>query len=90
MDGSQVGILEQGDEVSLGGLLKSHDGRGLETQVGLMMVSCALGHGTQGVSQITKTNLEVLGNLTNETLEGQLADQEFGRLLITPDREGYA
>jgi hypothetical protein len=35
VDGSQVGVLEQGDEVSLSGLLKSHDGGGLETQVGL-------------------------------------------------------
>jgi len=63
MDGGQVGILEQGHEVSLSGLLKSHDGRGLEAQVGL----------------------EILSDLTNETLEGQLADQEFSRLLVTPD-----
>jgi len=63
VDGSQVSILEQGDEVSLSGLLKSHDGRRLEAQVGL----------------------EVLGDLTNETLEGQLADQELGGLLVTPN-----
>jgi len=35
VDGGQVSVLEQGDEVSLGGLLKSHDSGGLETQVGL-------------------------------------------------------
>ena len=63
VDGSQVGILKEGDEVGLGSLLEGTDGRGLETQVGL----------------------EVLGNLTNETLEGQLADQELGRLLVTTD-----
>jgi len=34
-----------------------------------------------------KTNLEVLGDLTNETLEGQLADQELSGLLVTPGRE---
>jgi len=34
--------------------------------------------------QIAKANLEVLGDLTDKTLEGQLADQEFGRLLVTP------
>ena len=29
--------------------------------------------------------LEVLRNLTNETLEGQLADEKFGALLVTTD-----
>jgi len=63
VDGSQVGIFEEGDEVSLSSLLKSHDGRGLEAEIGLV----------------------VLGNFTNETLERQLADQEFGRLLVATD-----
>jgi hypothetical protein len=73
VDGGKVGVLElyrvslgfslhedpthQGNEVSLGCLLKSHDGRRLETEVGL----------------------EVLSNLTDQTLEGKLADQELGR-----------
>lgn len=35
VDGSQVGVLEEGDEVGLGGLLEGHHGRGLEAQVGL-------------------------------------------------------
>lgn len=35
MDGAQVGVLEEGDEVGLNGLLKSTDGRGLEAEVGL-------------------------------------------------------
>ena len=39
MDRSKVGIFEEGDEVSLGGFLKSHDGRGLETQVGFEVLS---------------------------------------------------
>jgi len=29
--------------------------------------------------------LEVLGNLANETLEGELTDEEVGGLLVTPD-----
>jgi histone H3 len=29
--------------------------------------------------------LEVLGDLTDETLEGELADEELGRLLVTTD-----
>jgi hypothetical protein len=32
--------------------------------------------------QQTVTNLEVLSNLTNETLERELADEEFRRLLV--------
>lgn len=51
MDGAKVGVLEEGDEVSLDGLLQRADGRGLEAKIGL----------------------EVLGNLTDETLEGELA-----------------
>jgi len=32
-----------------------------------------------------KVALEVLGNLTDETLEGELADEEIGRLLVPAD-----
>ena len=39
MDGGKVGIFEERDQVSLGGLLKSHDGGGLETQVRLEVLS---------------------------------------------------
>ena len=35
VDGSQVGVLEEGDEVSLGSLLKRHDGGGLEAEIRL-------------------------------------------------------
>ena len=63
MDGAQVGVLEESDQVSLAGLLQCHDGRGLEAQVGL----------------------EVLGDFPDQALEGQLADQELGGLLVTAD-----
>ena len=63
VDGAQVGVLEEADQVSLRGFLKGHDGGGLEAQVGL----------------------EVLGDLTNETLEGQLPDEELSALLVTTD-----
>ena len=63
MDGGQVGVLEEPDEVGLGGLLERQDGRRLEAQVGL----------------------EVLGDLADQALEGQLADQEVGRLLVLAD-----
>ena len=63
MDGSQVGILEETDEVSLSSLLESEDGGRLETEI----------------------SLEVLGNLTDKALEGQLADQELSGLLVLTD-----
>ena len=33
----------------------------------------------------TAAHLEVLSNLTNETLEGELADEQLGRLLVATD-----
>jgi histone H3 len=63
VDGAQVGVLKEGDEVSLNGLLESADGRRLEAEV----------------------RLEVLSNLTDQALEGELADQKLGRLLVTTD-----
>ena len=63
MDGAQVGVLEEADQVSFAGLLQSHDGGRLEAQVGL----------------------EVLGDLTHQALEGQLADEELSALLVTAD-----
>ena len=38
--------------------------------------------GADGRGLEAQVALEVLGNLTDETLEGQLADEEFGRLLV--------
>jgi len=63
VDGAQIGVFEQADEVGLGRLLKGADGRRLETEIGL----------------------EVLGDLTNETLERQFADEQLRRLLVTTD-----
>ena len=63
VDGAKVGVLEETDEVSLRGLLKGHDGRALEAEVGL----------------------EVLSDLTDKTLEGELADEKLGGLLVSSD-----
>jgi hypothetical protein len=63
VDGAQVGIFEEGDEVGLNRLLESTDGGRLETKV----------------------RLEVLGNFTNQALEGQLADKELGGFLVATD-----
>lgn len=35
MDGAEVGVLEEGDEVGLNGLLESTDGRRLEAEIRL-------------------------------------------------------
>lgn len=37
---------------------------------------------TDGGRLETQVGLEVLGNLADEALEGQLADEEFGGLLV--------
>ena len=63
VDGSQVGVLEQTNQVCLSGLLQSQNGGALEAEVGL----------------------EVLSNLTHQTLEGQLADEQLSGLLVLAD-----
>ena len=61
MDGTQVGVLKESNEVSLRGFLEGHDSRGLEAEV----------------------SLEILGDLTDETLEGEFPDEELSALLVT-------
>ena len=63
MDGAEVGVLEERDEVCLNRLLESADGRALEAEVAL----------------------EILCDLTNQTLERELADEELSRLLVATD-----
>jgi len=63
VDGAQVGVFKQSNQVGFAGFLQSGHGRALEAEVGL----------------------EVLGDLTNQTLEGQLADQELCGLLVATD-----
>ena len=41
--------------------------------------------GTDGGRLEAEVGFEVLGNLTNETLEGELSDQKLSRLLVTTD-----
>ena len=63
VDGAQVGVLEETDQVGLASLLKGHHGGALESQIGL----------------------EVLGDLTDETLEWQFPDEQLSALLVTSD-----
>jgi hypothetical protein len=69
MDGTQVGILKETNEVCLSGLLKGENSSRLKTKI----------------------SLEVLSNLTDKTLEGCLADEKVGRLLVLTDlTESYS
>jgi len=63
VDGAEVGVLEQADEVSLGGLLEGEHGRRLEAEV----------------------VLELRSDLADESLEGELSDEELGALLEAAD-----
>ena len=63
VNGAQVGILKQADEVGFRCLLESKDCRSLKAQI----------------------TLEILSNLTNQALEGQLANEQVGRLLVAPN-----
>ena len=60
------------------------------TQVGVLEKTneVSLGgllEGKNGGSLEAKVTLEILGDLTNKTLEGQLADEKVGGLLVTTD-----
>ena len=63
VDGAEVGVLEETNEVSLSGLLEGEDGRGLEAEV----------------------VLELRSDLADESLEGELSDEELGALLEAAD-----
>jgi len=60
VDGAQVGVFEETDEVALGGFLEGEDSGGLESEV----------------------SFELLGDFSDESLEGELSDEELSRLLV--------
>lgn len=64
MDGAQVGVFEEGDEVGLNGLLKSTDGRGLESEIGLEV----LGNFTDKTLERQLANQELSGLLVATNL----------------------
>ena len=63
VDGAQVGVLKETNQVGLASLLQSHNSAGLESEI----------------------SLEVLGDFSDQTLEGQLADQKLCGFLVTSD-----
>jgi hypothetical protein len=58
MDGTEVGVLEEPQQVGLTGLLQGRDSKALEPEI----------------------SLEILGNLPDQTLERQLANEQSGSL----------
>ena len=64
MDGAKVGVLEERDEVSLDGLLERTDGRALEAEIRLEVLS-----------NFTDKTLE--GQLADEQLSGLLVATDF-------------
>ena len=63
MDGAQVGVFKQPDQIGLAGFLESHHGGTLKAELGL----------------------EVLGNLSNKSLEWKFADEKLGAFLVAAD-----
>ena len=55
VDGAEVGVFEEGDEVGLGSFLKGQNSRALES----------------------KFLLELMGNFSHESLEGEFSDEEI-------------
>lgn len=81
VNGAQVGVLEEGDEVGLDGLLESTDGRRLEAKVALEV----LGNLTNLSSiSIVATGVGAMMD-AYQALKRELADQELGGLLVATD-----
>ena len=64
MDGAQVGVLEQTNQVSLAGFLQGHDGRALESQVSFEVLG-----------DLTHKTLE--GQLADEELSALLVSADL-------------
>jgi len=70
-----------------------HDGHALgvdRAQIGVLEETDQVGlgcflQGSDGGRLETKIGLEILSDFTNQSLEGELADQKLRRLLVSPD-----
>ena len=85
MDGGQVGVLEETDQVCLGGFLESKDGRSLESQVSLEL----LGDFTHKSLEWELADQELSGLLVSSDLSESDGTWSVSvRLLDTPRRWG--
>ena len=90
MDSTQVGVFEQTDKVGFRSFLESQDSSGLETEVCRGQEIVMVSHHWCWKRKVPfksrrLTVLEILGNFTNQTLEGGLSDEKFGTLLVFSD-----
>ena len=63
VDGAEIGVFEEADQVSFWGFLQSGDSGRLESEI----------------------RLEILSDFTDQSLEWQLSDEQFGRFLVSTD-----
>jgi hypothetical protein len=63
VDGAQVGVLKETDQVGFAGFLKGSNSCALESEI----------------------SFEILSDLTNQTLEGQLTDEQLSGFLVSTD-----
>ena len=63
VNGAEIGVFEEADQVCLRRFLQGSNRCALETQVGL----------------------EILGDFTYQSLEGQLSDEQLSRFLVSSD-----
>jgi len=74
VDGAQVGVLEETNEVSLGGLLEGKDGLGLEAQVSLEVLSDLPHKALEGqLADKELSGLLVLPDFTESNSAGSVA-----------------
>ena len=92
MDSAEVGVLEQTHEICFSRLLKRKNCVTLKPQVRLIQINshyksagCKAYKIGQMKSNYVHDYLEILCDFTDKALEGKLADQQFGALLIFAD-----
>ena len=78
VDGAEVNVLEEANEICLGRLLEGEDRCGLEAKVLQSEIS-------DRQCSTPFYVFEVLGDLAHKALEGQLADEEVGGLAVAAD-----
>jgi len=81
VDGAQVGVLKQTNQVSLAGLLKNIFVNDLK--VGIVCSTDLKSANGSGLE--SEISFEILSDFSDETLEGELPDEELGGLLVPPD-----
>jgi hypothetical protein len=102
VDGAEVRVLKEADQVGLAGLLEGEDGRWSRSDAAYDIsfvilytkypkrrrndsITRGCLEGVDGGGLEAEFILQVLGDLADEALEGQPADQELGRLLVLAD-----